>query len=734
MKVRKLLSLLLVTVVVFALLPTAAPVAVADTAAQAPIRFCGYQVKDTENGKMDVRLLALVDGLSYDAVGLDVYVTDVFANKALTNDTAYINDTAVAAATKSNSAAMTTTTVYSSVNVDGVQKDVVALGGTIGDYIVVMTVTDIPCGSDLQFDVTPYVTKDGSSTYGATGTAKWETVALSLADGYTFGEDVTAVTLGGTSVTVANNALSASALASFAAGSAHVMTVTTASGTATCGATVATKVLKTHDDLVAFKTMQSATQALEGYFVLGNDITAPTGGYTLAGKQLDAGGTYTAANASTGGFRGTFDGRGYTVSGYTFGVGGLFGDVQAGASVKNLTVKAATVQGNGGAVLGSAVFEASVYACAFNVSLTDGDAGYALGYYLGSSALANIALNLNWGGTADAVLANTAESSTALNVAVNQKGTLRTLFKEDTAETAKQIAFNMTVDAKMSAMSFNLRYDTADTDKARIVAQIKTYMPDTIGVQEATGDWLNYLESSETGLGEYYTCVRGKHRDEGRWSLTNEYSDGEYNAIFYRKDKFTVIESGTHWLNKNLPTSPSKVSGSENYRIMTYAVLERISDDRRILVVNTHLDVVQGGQDVRREQAGYLLEFLAKHPDLPIVCTGDFNDEYETDTTKNNVYNKMVAEATRLGDPMTMVGVTPTSTQVGVTRIIDFCYVSKDMIVPTKYKVCNETSASDHYPVYIEYRLYDGSSTATSLHAKASGTITTLDFFELFTS
>ncbi len=249
---------------------------------------------------------------------------------------------------------------------------------------------------------------------------------------------------------------------------------------------------------------------------------------------------------------------------------------------------------------------------------------------------------------------------------------------------------------EMSAMSFNLRY-IYDTARGELILRhILNNLPDTVGVQEAVPKWMSYLKDA---LGSYYDCV-GNGRDGG--------AAGEYNAIFYAKDKFNLIESGTKWLS-NTPDDVSKLNGSDCNRIYTYAILERKSDGKRILFVNTHLD--NNINDTGKlQQAQVVLDFLAKHSDLPIICTGDFNAPYNS-----SVYKKMIQG--RLDDPMTAVGATPSATYHGgdnsytsASSCIDFCFVTTDKIKPTAYRVCNqklnETSyASDHHPVCIKYQL-----------------------------
>ncbi len=246
-------------------------------------------------------------------------------------------------------------------------------------------------------------------------------------------------------------------ISAFTLGESTLVYVKTSNGVEFASLTVVTKVISTHEDLVAFKAKQSAEAKLTGYYVLGADIKAPAGGYTFEGAQLNTWGTWSSADGSTTGFRGTFDGNGHKIDGYTFGVGGLFGDVQRDAVINNVIFDNATVQGNGAAVLGSAIYRASIMNCTFNVTHTETgvDAegkkaalGYVLGYYMAKCrSNVNITVNVNWAGDTDAILGHKADDSTFTNVVVNQSGDLDVLFAEsnsNAAEALKSVTLNMT--------------------------------------------------------------------------------------------------------------------------------------------------------------------------------------------------------------------------------------------------------------------------------------------------
>ncbi len=245
----------------------------------------------------------------------------------------------------------------------------------------------------------------------------------------------------------------------------------------------------------------------------------------------------------------------------------------------------------------------------------------------------------------------------------------------------------------MSSMSYNVWYGGIETEsKERVVRQIIDNLPDTFGVQEAVPQWMRYLESELEG---YYVCV-GEGRDGGNF--------GEYNAIFYAKDKFNLIESGTKWYS-DTPDEPSRLSGVTGVarRIYTYALLERKSDGAQLMHINTHLGLDSNEQ---ARQANLLLDFINSHGNVPIICTGDFNVEYGS-TVHTQMKSGILADSY---DVAVTAEKSETFHNYGASdKIIDFCFVSKSKIEVSLYHVCNNKVmggySSDHHPVYIEYKL-----------------------------
>ena len=245
---------------------------------------------------------------------------------------------------------------------------------------------------------------------------------------------------------------------------------------------------------------------------------------------------------------------------------------------------------------------------------------------------------------------------------------------------------------EMTAMSFNvLVSQRSDERDKRVIKMVLNYLPDTVGFQEANPSWMSLLTTSLSGE---YAWV-GNGRDGG--------SSGEYNPIFYKRDKFNLIESGTRWLS-DTPTIVSKYADSSLNRIYTYALLERKSDGVRILVVNTHFD--HKSENARNLQAKALVKYLATNTKYPVVLTGDFNTTEDSDAYRT-VIGSGVADSRRIAATASLGG---TYTNFGASnKVIDFIFVDPLLTSVKSYRVCNETIdgdwPSDHHPVYIQYTI-----------------------------
>ena len=198
------------------------------------------------------------------------------------------------------------------------------------------------------------------------------------------------------------------------------------------------------------------------------------------------------------------------------------------------------------------------------------------------------------------------------------------------------------------------RYET----RARyIVNNIMDNEPDSIGLQEVTPELKLFLENFEdlNGriLGARYAAV-GEYRDSG----TDKSNEGCF--IYYNKDKYQVVKSGTIWLSESAEKY-SKHSESNYARIATYALLKNKETGEEYVHVNTHLEHDHTSEKKTNSAAvsgaEQIVQLLnSSFPNTPAVITGDFNqlkgsapynvfinagfyDSRDTSQTKNTYHN-----------------------------------------------------------------------------------------------
>lgn len=173
--------------------------------------------------------------------------------------------------------------------------------------------------------------------------------------------------------------------------------------------------------------------------------------------------------------------------------------------------------------------------------------------------------------------------------------------------------------APLNVMSFNIRYGTANDGDNRwplrrefLFDVVRDADADLVGVQEALDGQIQELLEALPAYG-----VIGVGRDDGR-------TRGEYAAIFYRRDRFRVADSGTFWLSDTPDVVASTSWGNTITRICTWArLIDR--DGRGFWHFNVHFD--HQSQPSRVRSAALLADRIRsrRFADEPYVVTGDFN-------------------------------------------------------------------------------------------------------------
>ncbi len=180
--------------------------------------------------------------------------------------------------------------------------------------------------------------------------------------------------------------------------------------------------------------------------------------------------------------------------------------------------------------------------------------------------------------------------------------------------------------AAASTMSFNITSGgMTDARAERVLETIVRYLPDTVGLQECSAEWKEYLMER---LGDYYGYI-GLGRDPEGTGLAT--------AILYAKEKLTVKESATKWLS-GTPDEVSKLDGADANYTYAYALFED-AKGTPVLHVNTQLGTSSA---VRTAEAKMILEFMYAHKDTAILLTGDLNC-----TEGSEEFNALVCEFMR---------------------------------------------------------------------------------------
>lgn len=251
----------------------------------------------------------------------------------------------------------------------------------------------------------------------------------------------------------------------------------------------------------------------------------------------------------------------------------------------------------------------------------------------------------------------------------------------------------------LKVMTYNLKNGSPSAErKENTINDIATYMPDTIGTQETHLKWINALTGSPL-LSDYELVGEQRYGDE----VPRTQNDNEASAILYRKSKFNLIDSGTYWLSETPEVVNSKLEESKYVRIMTYVVLERISDGVKFVHVNTHLNSTP---ELNLRQVQIMVDLVnekiySKHGKLPTFYTGDFNADPASEN--NDGYKYLISTGTE--NSRDIAEVTSNENTIKNGGMIDHCIVTKNDFLVTFFDVGQERPGEDrsnHYPVYVK--------------------------------
>ena len=248
--------------------------------------------------------------------------------------------------------------------------------------------------------------------------------------------------------------------------------------------------------------------------------------------------------------------------------------------------------------------------------------------------------------------------------------------------------------------TFNLRMDTpSDGENAwfhrkdMVNDLIRFYCFDLFGTQEGFTHQLNDI----LRLSDYRFI--GVGRDDGK-------DAGEHCAIFYRSDRFKVLDQGDFWLSEH-PEKPGRGwDGTCCNRICTWGKFEDLKNHKQFYFFNVHYEYE--GDVARRESSNLMISRIKSIAgNQPVFLTGDFNAfpteepiRILNDSGFLNDSYKITKEAP-FGPVCTYHGYDST---IKTEERLDYIWVT-DSIQIDKYGVLTNTlyghTPSDHFPVMV---------------------------------
>lgn len=257
---------------------------------------------------------------------------------------------------------------------------------------------------------------------------------------------------------------------------------------------------------------------------------------------------------------------------------------------------------------------------------------------------------------------------------------------------------------KIIVGTFNLRYDnTGDTgnlwaQRAPVVADlIRFHEFDIFGTQEGLRNQLNDIRTILPEFDFY-----GAGRDDGKEA-------GEHSAIFFRKDRFTVLKNGDFWLSET-PDQPSKGwDGVCCNRICSWVYLTDKKTGKKFYFFSAHFD--HQGKIARVESSKLILQRISSLAGTePVIFVGDLNGDQQSewylnieksepfDDTYKQAAHPFVNNGTFNGFGKTLAS----------AAIIDHIFVTRQFVVK-RWGILSDSYhgkfPSDHFPVLADVEM-----------------------------
>jgi endonuclease/exonuclease/phosphatase family metal-dependent hydrolase len=260
---------------------------------------------------------------------------------------------------------------------------------------------------------------------------------------------------------------------------------------------------------------------------------------------------------------------------------------------------------------------------------------------------------------------------------------------------------SLSIDAQSIIVgTFNIRYDNP-RDSGNLWVDRKTYVAslirfhdfDVFGTQEGLKHQLDDIQQQLPQYERY-----GIGRDDGQ-------TKGEHSAIFYKKEKFTLLKSGDFWLSET-PDKPGFGWDARINRICSWVQLKDQLTGKTFYCFNVHYD--HQGMVARRESSKLLLSKIRSiSGNDPVILTGDFNGDHRSEWYQSIAHSGVLKDSFReVKYPYVNNGSFQNfGRNFNTADIIDHIFISAHFLVKRWGVLTDSYSGkfpSDHFPILTE--------------------------------
>lgn len=225
--------------------------------------------------------------------------------------------------------------------------------------------------------------------------------------------------------------------------------------------------------------------------------------------------------------------------------------------------------------------------------------------------------------------------------------------------------------------------------KDKVNELIRYHDFDIMGTQEGYKDQLDDI----LRLPEY--AYTGGGRDDGK-------DAGEHSAIFYKKSRFKLLQSGNFWYRETPDTPGKGWDATCCNRICSWAKFRDNQTKKEFFVFNSHFD--HQGVEARRNSGTLLVNKMKEIAGkFPVISMGDFNSTPETEQIRHLSTHYNDAFSASVQKPYGPIGTfNGFKYDAPLNDRIDYIFVS-DNIRVLKYGALTDSYhqkfPSDHLPV-----------------------------------